>query len=308
MEDGKDKNSKRQGRRKFLVYGLGATVGGIAAGPLLSKLVAGEKESESGDKIKMLTTEGKVVEVDKNSLSDLSSYKEAPVGKEARKGIPDRKFVMVIDLSRCKNARACVEACQYAHQLRPEQEFMKVMKMQDSEESAPYWFPKPCFHCDNATCVDVCPVYATYKRDDGLVLVDSDRCIGCKYCMVACPYEARVFHWKKPFRQKEFEGVEYSPETSVPVKQGTVGKCDFCPDLARNDKLPYCATACPEGVIFFGDLNEDTVTNGYEIFRFSDLVKEKSAYRYLPHYGTEPNVYYLPPVDRIYPFDETENS
>ena len=302
----KDKNKFRKDRRKLLKYGLGATVGGLIGAPLFAR-VAGKDKKNSGEKVKVLTTDGKVIKVDKDQMVEFKKYEKPARGKEAREGLPGRKFVMVIDLSRCKNARACVEGCQHAHQLRPEQEYMKVLKMQESENEAPYWFPKPCFHCDNATCVDVCPVYATYKRDDGLVLVDSNRCIGCKYCMVACPYEARVFHWKKPFREKEFENREYSPETSVPVKQGTVGKCDFCPDLTRNDKLPYCVTNCPEGVIFFGDINEDTVTNGYETHRFSELVKEKSAYRYQPHFGTEPNVYYLPPVDRIYPFVETKN-
>jgi len=302
----KKKDSKN--RRKFLKYTFGAGLGTLIGAPLISNSFANDDKPLSGDKIKLLTTDGKVIEVDKGELKNMASYAHPAMDKEARIGLPNRKFVMVIDLSRCKNARACVESCQYAHQLRPEQEFMKVLKMQDTEKTAPYWMPKPCFHCDNATCVDVCPVYATYKRDDGLVLVDSDRCIGCKYCMVACPYEARVFHWKEPFRKEEFEGIDYSPETSVPVKQGTVGKCDFCPDLARNGKLPYCATACPEGVIYFGDYNEDTVTNGYETHRLSELIEKKSAYRYLPHYGTEPNVYYLPPVDRIYPFDETKNS
>lgn len=303
MAKQKDKQHSEE-RRKLLKYGLGATLGGIIGWPLISRMVAQETSSKAGDKVKVLTTEGKVVEVDRDQLEHFQKYEKPARGRPARKGISNRKFVMVIDLSRCKNARACVEACQQAHCLRPEQEYIQVLKMQDSGDTSPYWFPKPCYHCDNASCVDVCPVEATYKRDDGLVLIDSNRCIGCKYCMVACPYQARIYHWQKPIETDQ-NNKEYSAETSVPPKQGTVGKCDFCPDMARNDKLPHCVTACPEGVIFFGDMNEDTVTNGYETHRFTELIRNKSGYTYMEYFGTEPNVYYLPPVDRIYPFEET---
>jgi len=84
---------------------------------------------------------------------------------------------------------------------------------------------------------------------------------------------------------------------------GTVEKCDFCPDMARQGKLPDCVTACPNGTIFFGDANEDTVTNGDETFRLSELVKKRAGYRYMEDLGTEPRVYYLPPVDRQFPFE-----
>ena len=302
---GKEKEKYSKERRKLLKYGLGATLGGMIGWPVMSRLMAQEQKPAGGEKVKVLTTDGKVVKVDKDQVEHFQKYEKPAKGKAARKGIPNRKFVMVIDLARCKNARACVESCQQAHGLRTEQEYMQVLKMQDSEETSPYWFPKPCYHCDNASCVDVCPVEATYKRDDGVVLIDSNQCIGCKYCMVACPYSARIYHWKEPKNSEQYKDQTYSPETSTPPKQGTVGKCDFCPDLARNDKLPHCVTACPEGVIFFGDMNEDTVTNGYETHRFSQLIREKSGYTYMEYFGTEPNVYYLPPVNRIYPFEET---
>ncbi len=112
---------------------------------------------------------------------------------EQRVGVPGRKFVMVVDLSRCKNARKCVTACQKWHYRPEETEWLTVKLMKDSDKAAPYWFPKQCFHCDNPPCVKVCPVNATYKRQDGLVLIDNERCIGCKFCMAACPYSTRVF-------------------------------------------------------------------------------------------------------------------
>ena len=122
--------------------------------------------------------------------------------------------------------------------------------------------------------------------------------------MVACPYSARTFNWRKPDLPEEALAQPYSPETSVPQRVGTVGKCDFCPDLARKGQLPHCASSCPMGAIFFGDLNEDSVTNGTDTYRFTELMVDKSGYRFLEQYGTEPRVYYLPPVERQFPFSE----
>lgn len=288
-----NKNDDNNSRRKFLRLGLLAGAGTVATGALIA---TGHNSGESGEKIKVLTTSGEVMEVDKNFLT------QAPVGrKESHEGIPGRKFVMVIDLAKCKNARKCVEECQKGHNLSKGQEFMKVYLMQDSEKTAPYWFPKPCFHCDNPQCVSVCPVGATYKRSDGIVLIDNERCIGCKFCMTGCPYSTRIFSWK---HDDAYEiDQPYSPEKSVPGVEGTVSKCDFCPDLAREGKLPYCAAACPMGVIYFGDIDEDVVTNGTETFKFSELIRDRSGYRYLENLGTRPNVYYLPPVDRQFPVE-----
>lgn len=170
-------------------------------------------------------------------------------------------------------------------------------------------FPRPCFHCDNPLCVSVCPVGATYKRSDGIVLVDNERCIGCKFCMTGCPYSVRVFNWSEPHvdpKDLEEHGP-YSPETNFPPVEGTVGKCVFCADKLRNNQLPRCVTACPMGVIYFGDMLEDTVTNGSDTIRLSTLLKDKSGYRYLEELGTQPSVYYLPPVNRKFPVERGFN-
>jgi molybdopterin-containing oxidoreductase family iron-sulfur binding subunit len=94
----------------------------------------------------------------------------------------------------------------------------------------------------------------------------------------------------------------------VPQKVGTVGKCDFCPDMVRQGNLPHCVSACPNGVFFFGDILEDTVTNGAETFRFSELIKDKAGYRLMEDLGTKPSVYYLPPVNRNFPFENKVES
>jgi Fe-S-cluster-containing dehydrogenase component len=288
------KTQEDNSRRKFLRLGVLAGAGTLAAGAIIA---ATKNQTDApGEKIKVLTTTGEVMEVDKNHLN------LAPVGiKESHEGIPGRKFVMVIDLGKCKNARKCVEGCQKGHNLPKSMEFMKVYLLQDSDKTAPYWFPKPCFHCDNPLCVSVCPVGATFKRNDGIVLIDNERCIGCKFCMTACPYSTRVFAWK---HDESYDlDIPHSPEKSTPGVEGTVSKCDFCPDMVKEGKLPYCASACPMGTIYFGDMDEDVVTNGVETFKFSELIRDRAGYRYLENLGTRPNVYYLPPVDRQYPVE-----
>ncbi|MCX6311201.1 MAG: 4Fe-4S dicluster domain-containing protein [Bacteroidetes bacterium] len=305
-EDNKTPESNESGRRDFLKFGVlaaGLTVAGVG----LQKVFSGEKNSDekaSGEKVKVLTTDGKLIEV---YAADVKKADACCVpSAEARQGIPGKKFVMVIDLSRCKDALKCQKSCEKHHQLPEQDKWLKVFKMQESEETAPYWMPKPCFHCDHPPCVKVCPVDATFKRTDGIVLVDNERCIGCRFCMAACPYSARVFNWSEPVTPARHENDTYSPETSTPRKKGTVEKCDFCPDVIRQGKLPHCVTACPNGVYYFGDQNEDTVTNGDTTVRLSQLLRDKAGYRYLESLGTEPSVYYLPAANRIFPFKDRE--
>lgn len=299
MEDQKRESSSRRSFLKKVGIGAGAvSVAGIAGSSLLN---GNKSKAKSGKKIKLLSTDGKLVEVDKDDVKPASEI-VAELKDEARKGLPNKKFGMVIDLARCKNARKCVEACQEGHMLPKDHEWMKIYLLQDDKRTAKYWFPRPCFHCDKPMCVSVCPVGATYKRADGIVLVDNQRCIGCKFCMTGCPYSARVFNWKDP-KIKLPPGHVYDPETNIPATEGTVGKCVFCADNLRKNLLPRCVTACPMGVIFFGDLLEDTVTNGDETVRFSQLMYDRSGYRYREELGTLPSVYYLPPTQRMFPVE-----
>jgi Fe-S-cluster-containing dehydrogenase component len=257
----------------------------------------------SGEMVKLLSVDGEVIEVDRAFLKPVPD--EATISNHAaRVGIEGKKFIMVIDLARCKNLKKCQEACNHCHHISDAQNWIKVYSMQDAEETSPYWQPTTCMHCDEPPCVKVCPVDATFKRKDGIVLIDSDRCVGCRFCMAACPYSTRVFNWSEPELPAEIAAQPYSPETSVPQKMGTVGKCDFCPDMARQGKLPHCVTACPNGVFLFGDLNEDSVTNGAETFRFSELIRDRAGYRLMEDLGTKPSVYYLPPVNRNFKFED----
>lgn len=290
-----------KGRRDFLKTAALATVAATACGSLACS--CNSKKAPVSDKVKLLSPTGEIVEIDSAYLNHEEHM--AIVSKlEAREGIAGKKFVMVVDLAKCKNARSCVSACQKWHYRPKETEWLTVKLLQDSDKGAPYWFPKQCFHCDNPPCVKVCPVDATYKRQDGIVLIDSDRCIGCKFCMAACPYSTRVFNWDEPELSLDIKNLAYSPETGIPAKVGTVEKCDFCPDRAREGLLPPCVEACPNGVFYFGDENEDTVSNGLETVSFTQLIKDRSGYRFMEDLGTKPRVYYLPPKDREFPVEK----
>lgn len=310
MSQKSDDKEKLEGdhsaRRDFLKFGFLAA-GLTVVGGGLQKVFSDDKDSskaDSGEKVKVLTTDGKLVEVDSSHLKAHECCGASPA--DSREGIPGKKYVMVIDLSRCKNALKCQTACQKHHLLPEQDKWLKVFKMQDSPEASPYWMPKPCLHCDKPPCVKVCPVDATFKRSDGLVLIDNERCIGCRFCMAACPYSTRTFNWEEPLQPENILDISYSPETSVPRKKGTVEKCDFCPDMLKQGKLPHCVTACPNGVYYFGDANEDTVCNGDETVRFKQLLKDKAGYRYMEGLGTEPSVYYLPAANRLFPFEDAE--
>ena len=206
----------------------------------------------------------------------------------------DKKYVMVIDLARCNNARKCVEECQKAHHLPPDHELMKVYLMQESEDADPYWMPKPCFHCDNPSCAKECAAGATIKRADGIVYIDQELCIGCKSCVSACPYSSRQVNNLQIQGNPEGEIDQNSYHVNPPIN--IISKCDFCADRVNGGKLPYCVTACPSGVIYFGNQLVDSVSNGLENVSFKELINNRSGYHYREDQGTLPSVWYLPPT------------
>ncbi|MBI4415655.1 MAG: 4Fe-4S dicluster domain-containing protein [Euryarchaeota archaeon] len=199
---------------------------------------------------------------------------------------------MLIDLKRCDGCRLCTSACGKAHFVPSGQEWMKVYKVQG--EGGEYFLPRPCMHCENAPCANVCPVGATFQRSDGLVLIDHRRCIGCRYCMAACPYNARHFNWEEPPHTPEELEHPYSPEEPWPHRRGTVEKCTFCAEEFSEGKLPACVQACPMKAIFFGDASEDAVSNGVETWKFSEVLKREGGFRLKEELGTRPRVWYLP--------------
>ncbi len=309
----KSNSTEKKDRRDFLKL-LGLTIGAAGAVTSLTSTALGASNfSRSKSTLSLLSPDGELVEIDTEQLqmaeeivSDSELLKEYQL--RGRQGIPGKKWVMVIDLAKCQNARKCMEACQGAHELRPEQHHINVLRMQDTPDTAPYFMPKPCFHCDNPPCVKVCPVDATFKRQDGIVLIDNLRCIGCRFCVAGCPYSARIFQWSEPDLTEEEKLRTYDVELNVPQRKGTISKCLFSADRLRVGKLPYCVTSCPNGVYWFGDKNEDAVTNGTsgETIRFSDLIRDNAGYTMHEEFGTKPQVFYLPAKDRRVPYKEAD--
>ena len=213
----------------------------------------------------------------------------------------NQKWVMVIDLAKCDGCRDCTKACTAMHSVSRFQEWIKVYDVDDNPAAGSYFLPRPCMQCDNPPCVRGCPTGATFKRTDGIVMQDNDRCIGCRNCIAQCPYSAR-FNWGEPPHPPEEFAVSYTMDSNFFHRKGTVEKCIFCPHLLREGKLPACAQACTMGAVYFGDEWEDAVTNSKgETIQFSRIAKRGAAFRLMEELGTEPRVYYLPPASRKYP-------
>ena len=299
---------KLMGRRQILarLLGTGAGVTALAAGGgagLAGLLSCNKSEGNQGPTTVALTPDGRLVKAEASKLLPLNVPPSSP---DARKGVPGKRWIMVIDLAKCDGCGACMTACSKMHYIPPTRQWIKVLMMAPEEDGgAPTYFPQPCYHCDNPPCTKVCPVDATFKRDDGAVLIDNDRCIGCRFCMAACPYSARSFNWGAPSDPPEAKERGYSPEWGYPRKRGTVEKCDFCTDMAAKGMLPACTSGCPMGAIYYGDENEDAVTNGNgETVQLSKLLEDGAAYRQMEELGTRPRVWYLPPRNRKYKVSE----
>jgi molybdopterin-containing oxidoreductase family iron-sulfur binding subunit len=209
-----------------------------------------------------------------------------------------RAWSMIIDLKKCDGCVGlnlppqCTQAC-IAGMFAPKgQHWIEVFKQELPGGS--YFMPTPCYHCENAPCVNVCPVGATYHRPDGIVLIDDHRCIGCRMCMSACPYQRRFFNWGTPQLPPEATAMHNTPEYAVPAIKGTVIKCDFCPSHLDVGLLPFCVTGCPRKVLYMGDLDKDVASNGVGVVKLSRFLADNGAYRYKEYLGTQPRVWYLP--------------
>jgi dimethyl sulfoxide reductase iron-sulfur subunit len=210
-----------------------------------------------------------------------------------------RRWSMIIDLRNCDGCKSigeaprCTTACIQGHFVPEPMEWIQVFE-KEIDGGGTQFLPSPCMQCQNAPCVNVCPVGATWSTPEGMVLIDQERCIGCRMCMAACPYDRRFFTWGTPPVPKESLFVEYSPEHQTPMKKGVVYKCDFCPEMARAGRLPHCAQACPNKAIYYGDLEEDVATNGEDVVTMTTFIAENNAYTEKAELGTEPRVYYIP--------------
>ncbi len=202
-----------------------------------------------------------------------------------------RQWVMVIDLRRCDGCKKCTEACQKVHHLPKDTEWIKVQELKN-KRGQPFFMPRPCMQCENAPCVRVCPVGASFHDAEGLVLVDQDRCIGCRMCMAACPFGARYFVDEDPPAHVD-PFSHPTPQYPVPQQKGTVGKCMLCVHYTAEGKLPACIEECGMYALYLGDLVSDVATNGKETVRLSKFLDENDAFRWKEELSTGPRVYYI---------------
>lgn len=208
-----------------------------------------------------------------------------------------KKWAMVIDLAKCVGCDTCTVSCKAENRTPPGVTYNVVIE--NTVGTFPHVknlnLPRPCMQCDKAPCVQVCPVRASYKLDNGIVAIDSDRCIGCRYCEVACPYGARYFDFGLSYDQEmegysEVQGADYGknrgPRKPGKVPIGTVRKCTFCMHRLERGEEPACVETCLGDARYFGDLNDPNS-------RVSALVSSPRAFRLREDLGTEPRVTYL---------------
>lgn len=224
------------------------------------------------------------------------------------------RYGMVIDLDRCQGCRTCMEACKVENNTPQHAFWMYVFRLEQDKypETEINFLPRPCQHCDNAPCAKVCPTGARFKNDDGIVLSDAERCIGCRYCEVACPYGVNYFDWKNPKDNSYLDWadpeVKARADGAVPGYKnpdldrkygkdkrlvaggghfrGVVEKCTFCVQRVDKGLDPACVAACPLSVLHFGDLDDPDSAP-------SKALRHRRSFQLLEEAGTRPKVIYL---------------
>jgi len=218
------------------------------------------------------------------------------------------KYAYALNLSKCIGCRKCTHACveennqhRGAEGRNDQVEYIRVLEMEkgslDVEKSVhdythevpaagKYYMPVQCHHCNDAPCVKACPVEATWQEPDGIVVVDYNWCIGCRYCAAACPYWARKFNWVTP----RIPDDEVNPDTHYlgnrPRYKGVMEKCTFCINRVRKGKNPACHDICPTGSRKFGNLlDKDSVIRR--------IIDNKRIYILKEEVGTDPSFYYF---------------
>ena len=197
-----------------------------------------------------------------------------------------KKFGMIIDLRLCIACNACTMACKAAHGTQPGVFWCKVLEQETGRfpKVKRTFIPVLCNHCESAPCVDACPTGASYINDEGLVLIDYERCMGCGACVLACPYDARSYIEEE---KHYFPGqrIPYGVDELRGLK-GVVQKCTFCADRLKKGEVPACVEVCPTSCRVFGDLND----RESEVSRLRD---SEECFRLLEDVQTEPSTYYI---------------
>lgn len=200
------------------------------------------------------------------------------------------RYGMVIDLKRCVGCNACVVACKAENFTPPGTFFTRVLTREygDFPATMKEFWPILCNHCADPACVKACPTGATSQREDGIISIDYHKCVGCRYCMMACPYRVRFYFSRRENYYGDGGSTPYE-ELAGKIKDyqtGTVIKCNFCLDRVEKGLEPACVRTCITGARKFGDLNDPNS-------EVSILIRSRGGFQLLPEKGTDPSVYYL---------------
>ena len=217
--------------------------------------------------------------------------------------IPGVLYGYAFNISKCKGYMDCVSACvkENNQDRKSNMQYIKIFEMDKGRISldhadgmyhhdvpmpGKFYMGTQCFQCENPPCVDVCPVGATWKEKDGIVVIDYDWCVGCRYCEAACPYWARRFNWGEP----EVPNKDLNPNQHYlgnrPRQKGVMEKCTFCIQRSRAGNSPACVEACPTGARVFGNLLDPQSEIRY-------VIENKKVFRLKEELGTEPKFWYF---------------
>ena len=293
---------KTLGRRSFLKAFSSITAGSVLAGTIMKKnsdklslddyFQKHYKEMKPEDKKRIFARIEK----------ELGEKYNRPININDPAPQKNVKFVYALNLSTCNGSRKCVTACAQENNIDPSiGSYITVLEMPHGSlnlekgdkyyqgESVPnegmFYLPVQCNHCNNPPCTKVCPVEATWKEEDGLVVVDYDWCIGCRYCQAACPYEARHFNFASPKLDSSQINTEQSYLSNRIRKKGVMEKCTFCLHRSRQGQYPACLEACPTGARKFGNILDKTS----EVYH---ILKNKRVFVLKEELNTLPQFYY----------------
>jgi molybdopterin-containing oxidoreductase family iron-sulfur binding subunit len=303
IRESRDNPAFRMSRRKMM-KGVAAALGALAL-----------PEKEASASVWESFFQKHFREMSKPELEKVLARLEKEYGKTYGKAVKVRatphmegtSYGYGLDLSRCIGCRRCVYGCvgENNQSRDPQIHYIRVLQLDKERgvdlehaehyynpakvpEKGHFYMPVQCHQCENPPCTKVCPVQATWKERDGIVVVDYNWCIGCRYCMAACPYGARHFNWKKP----GLPAAEMNPETHYlgnrPRPVGVVEKCTFCIQRVRNapGRYPACVEVCPVGARKFGNLLDPESEIRY-------IIENKRVFILKEDLNTRPKFYYF---------------
>ena len=298
-------------RREFLRAGtlVGLTVA-ASVGVVAKDRVAHSSSDPTGPDTRRDVD--RLAELPPQENEDVLIRMQRELARAMAKPVEQRSWVMVIDTRKCVGCHACTIGCIAENKLPPGVVYRPVV----TEEFGEFpnvqirFTPRPCMQCENPPCVPVCPVKATWARPDGIVAIDYDKCIGCRYCLTACPYGARTSDFGESYSTGAAEGAPAGSDRPVaagpaPYEEqpsheyrkhwvrkdhaspvGNARKCHFCLHRLEAGELPMCSTTCIGRANYFGDRNDpDSLV--------SELIAKNRTQTLLPHKGTKPRVFYI---------------